>query len=343
MAAFSAIAGVVGLSGIAPVALLYLSYVAIGVLSGLSTPLIWGLVAELMPRTLLAKAIVMLSWSGLIASLLGVLVGTLVFSRVLWETPYWVAFLYVASLFAIAGLLISRLPQYAGSARFAGGFRDAVGLLIRARRLRALWLYGIVMSGCLAVFSSSIEIFAYFDLEGRLDLGWLLLAQGGAGTVASVGLVFVISGRRGWPTLLVSGGIAAILCISIGAADTFWPLMALMIPFGAGSTAAALGSEALAMSHTKLGYFGRVTALLFVGGSISSTAIALLGITLGDWGQGRSLIIAVGVILLMAFLLLYRTWRATREESSVVDGVAQAPSSRLMAEIAAPQKPAASD
>lgn len=343
MAACSTIAGIVALFGIAPIPLLYVSYVVIGVLSGLSTPLIWGLVAELMPRTLLAKSIVMLSWSGAMTALLGALLGTLVFSDILWEARYEVAFPYAAVLLVGSGLLTRRLPRHAGNVRFPGGLRDAVSFLFRSRRLRALWVYGVVASGCLAVFSSSVGIFAYFDLGGVSEFAVLLIARGGAAIFATIGVAFVISDRRGWPVVLICSGIAAILCIAIGAADTFWPLLGLMIPFGAASAAATLGASALAMGHTRFGYFGRVAALLFIGGSASSTGIALLGIVLSDWGQGRGLVMAAGIVLLAASLLLYRTWRATRAESSLVDGVARTPSTGLIADIAAPQKPSASD
>ncbi len=340
MVACSLIAGMVALTGIATIPLLYVTFVVVGILYGLTTPLVWGLVAELVPRALLTKSIVMLSWSTVIASVLGVPFSALVFGKTLWDAPYELTFFYVALVFLITGLLTKRLPRYAGNVRFPGGFREALGLLVRARRLRALWIYTVVMSGFLAVFSSSVAVFDYFDLADRLDFVWLMLARGGAGVVATVGLAFVISGRRGWPTVLLCSGIAAILCMSIAAADTFWPLLALMIPFGAASAAAGLGASAIAMSHTRFGYFGRVAALLGVGGAVSSAGIAFLSATFGSWGQGRSLVVGAGVVLLVASLLLLRTWMSTRDESNAFDGGDQAPSTALIPDNAAPQKPA---
>ncbi|MXX32064.1 MAG: MFS transporter [Chloroflexi bacterium] len=344
MASCSAVACAVAVAGFGSVPLLHVTYVAVGLLYGLTTPVVWGLVAELVPRSQLAKAIVMLSWSAIVGSLLGLPLVISVFGDgLLLDAPYEFAFLYVALLCVVAALLTRRLPSHAGSLRFPGGFRDAVDLVIRGKRLRALFLFALVIGGCLAVFSSSVSIFAYFDLDLRSDLGWLFTAQGGAGVIATVGLAFVISGSRGWPTLLISGGIGALLCIAISATDTFWPLLALMIPFGAASSAASLGANAIAASHTKLGYFGRVGAMLSVGGSIFGSALSLLGIVIGDWGQGRSLIVGVGVVLLVASLLLFRTWRGIRTESSQIDGVDPTPSIGLITETAAPQKPAQSD
>ena len=340
MAACSVVAGIVAFTGFASIPLLYVTFVVVSVLYGLTTPLVWGLVAELMPRALLAKSIVMLSWSAVIASLLGVPLSTLVFGKTLWDAPYEIALVYVALLFVIAGLLTRRFPRNVGTVRFPGGFREALGLLSRARRLRALWMYAIVVGGCLAVFSSSVALLTYLDLADGLELGWLLLARGGAGIVATVGLAFVISGRRGWPTLLLCGGVAAILSVSIAAADTFWPMLALVVPFGAASAAAGLGANAIAMSHTPFGYFGRVAALLAVGGAVSSTGIAFLSIMFGSWGQERNLVVGAGVVLLVASLLLFRTWWATRDESSPIDGAAQTPSPGLIADFTAPQKPA---
>ncbi|MCY3568398.1 MAG: MFS transporter [Chloroflexi bacterium] len=308
MASCSAVACAVTLAGFVSVEVLHAAYVAVGLLSGVTTPLIWGLVAELMPRSQLAKAIVMLSWSAIVGSLLGLPLVTAVFGNgLLLDAPYEFAFLYVALLCVIAALLTTRLPSHAGSLRFPGGFRDAAEFVMRGKRLRALFLFALVIGGCLAVFSSSVTIFAYFDLDLRSDFGWLFTAQGGAGVIATVGLAFVISGSRGWPTLLISGVSGALLCIAISATDTFWPLLALMIPFGAASSAASLGANAIAASHTKLGYFGRVGAMLSVGGSIFGSALSVLGIAIGDWGQGRSLIVGVGIVLLVASLLLYQT------------------------------------
>ncbi len=340
MAACSVVAGIVSLTGIATIPLLYVTFVVVSVLYGLTTPLVWGLVAELMPRALLAKSIVMLSWSAVIAALLGLPLSILVFSKTLWDAPYEIAFVYVALLFVIAGLLTQRFPRNVGTGRFPGGFREAFGLLSRARRLRALWLHAIVVGGCLAVFSSSVALFAYLDLADGLELGWLLLARGGAGVVATFGLAFVISGRRGWPTLLLCSGVAAILCVSIAAADTFWPLLALMMPFGAASVAAGLGASAIAMSHTPFGYFGRIAALLAIGSAVSNVGFAFLSIMFGSWGQGRSLVVGAGVVLLVASLLLFRTWWATRDEANPVNGAAQTPSPGLIADITAPQKTA---
>ena len=344
MAACSSIACAVALAGLGSAALLHGTHVAVGLLYGLTTPLIWGLVAELMPRSQLAKAIVMLSWSAIVGSLLGLPLVTSVFGNgLLLDAPYEFAFLYVALLSVAAALLTRRLPSHAGYLRFPGGFRDVAVFVIHGRRLRALFLFALVVSGCLAVISSSVQIFAYFDLDAREELGLLLLAQGGGAIVATVGLAFVIGGRRGWPTLLICSGLAAVLCMSISAAESFWPLLALMIPLGAASSAAALGANALAAGHTRFGYFGRVGAMLSVGGSILGSAMSLLGIVFGDWGQGRGLIIGAGVVLLVAFLFLLRTWREVRTESSPIDGVVTTPSIGLIGETAAPQKPAQSD
>ena len=342
MAACSVVAGIVALTGIATVPLLYVTFVAVSFLYGLTTPLVWSLVAELIPRALLAKSIVMLSWSGLITSLLGLPLSVLLFSKTLWDAPYEIAFVYVALLFVIAGLLTRRFPRHVGTTRLPGGLREALGLLSRARRLRALWMFAIVLAGCLAVFSSSFTVFAYFEVADGLELGWLMLARGAAGIVATIGLAFVISGRRGWPALMLCSGVAAMLCVPIAAADTFWPMFALIVPFGAASAAAGLGASAIAMSHTPFGYFGRIAALLGVGGAVSSTGIEFLSIIIGSWGQGRSLIIGTGVVLMVASLLLFRTWWATRGEANPIDGAAQTPSPGLIADITAPQKPAES-
>ena len=343
MAASSAAAFIIALTGQAELMVLLVSYAVIGMFHGLSLPLIWGLVAELVPRIQLSKAIVMLSWSGLIAALLGVLLVPLLFSEFFLNAPYELALLYAAVLFLVTGALTGRLPRHAGSTRFHGGGRDALKLLFHARRLRALWLYGIVTGVCLAVFSSSIGILAFEDLEGSLDYGWLMMAQGGGGILATVALAFVISGKRGWPVVIACGGLAALLFVAIASVDTFWPLLTLMIPFGAAGTAATLGTDAIAMRHTRFGYFGRIAALLFLGGSASSAGVWILSYVFGDWGQGEDLVVAAGVVLLIASLLLFRTWRATRDEPSPFDGLARTPSTTLIVDSAAPQKPAAPD
>lgn len=338
MAVFCTAAFFVALTDLAPLALLVVSFGVVGLLFGLSAPMIWGVLAELIPRAVLAKGLVMLSWSGLVTTALGVLAGFMLFSEPLWDAPYEFVFLYVALLAALAGLLTKRLPQYAGNARFSGGFRDALSFLFGARRLRALWLYVVVVSGCLAVFSSSVGVFAYFDLDRSQDLGLLFLGQGGAAVIATVGLAFVIGGKRRWPILLACSAIAAVLCILIAVAETFWPLLGLMIPFGATSGAATLAAKAIAMSHTRFGYFGRIAGLLLIGASLSAAGIAFLGVLVGSWGQGRSMVIASGVVFLVASVFLYRTWRSTRHDSSPTDGVARTPSTGLIAEVASPQK-----
>ena len=338
MATCSAIVGSIALAGFGPVVLICASYVVVGVSSGFSLSLIWGLVAELMPRKLLSKSMVMLSWAGFLTSGLGTLFTTLLIGDAIWDTEYHVAYFYAAGLFLITGLLTRRLPRYAGTVSFPGGFREAARFLIGARRLRALWLYGVVASGCFAVFSASVAVFAYFDLANQGQLGLLFVAQGGAGVLATIGLAFVISGKQGWRVLVLCSVLAALFCAAVAIADTFWPLLALMIPFGAASSAAALGADAIAMGHTKFGYFGRISALLFLGGSLCGTGVAVLGIAFGEWGQGRALVVGAGVVLLLASLLLVRTWRSTRHDSSPTDGVARAPSTGLIAEIASPQK-----
>ncbi|MYF81011.1 MAG: MFS transporter [Chloroflexi bacterium] len=285
-----------------------------GMIHGVATAVVLGWIGELLPRKLIAKGVVVLSFSSIAHGIL------LSFPAVLLmdQQHATLALFTIASLLYLSAALSTRRVPTASVPSLQidsalEGLKSAAAYMWRDTRIQTLWIY-FLFAGILSI----ILHFALTDLlltesdTGQLTFSLGLIARGLAAVVATICLVYAISGRNRWRVYLAASAIAGVTVVITSFVSSYLLLILLFIPQSAAMSAAVLASEALAMSATRREYFGRVAALLLFAGNILFFASGFIGGFLRDWFDGRWLALAIGVILSLAAVWLYRRWRGFR-------------------------------
>ncbi len=328
----------------------YLIAALFGVPHGLAAAVILGWVGDLLPRRLIAKGVVVLSLAsiplGVLLTIPGVFLGE---ERYATFALFAVAFVLYLAAMAIArrvavGSKSGRVDEAAKE-----GLKDGARYLWNDARLRALWCYLLVAG----IFSTLLYAALGEHLLDEIDLdnsgySWSLMAQGLAALVATICLVFVIGGARRWTIFLIAVAVSGVLIVLISFTSDLALLILLLIPQGAAMTVITLGGQALALSTTRSGYFGRVAASLLFAGSLLNFAAGFVNQFLYDWYEGRWPLLAIGLLLILAAVWLYRQWRGFRHLPEDPDPPQEKsgprfPMAVFLTDRLAPQKPAAPD
>ena len=313
----------------------------LGIPYGMAVAVMLGWLGDLLPRRLLAKGIVVMSFAGFP---LGTLLA--VPSALAGNDPDTIPGLFAVGvlLFLIASLLSRRVPvgdrQVDLSSSASAGLKAAIRYAWRDSRLKALWLYVFVASVLLVFLEGPLTrvFFSDLDLE-RLDYAMAFLARGLAGVVATIALVFLISGRRKWSLFVVAAATIGVTTLGLVFASTPPVLIAVMIPHGAAIAVVLLAYKALALLSTPAGYFGRMAAFLLFANYSLNFAAGLLSGFLYDLVGGRWAILVIGACLLIAAGWFYRRWLRFRDLPEDPDAAMSGPVPMLFADMAAPQKP----
>ncbi len=328
----------------------YLIAALFGIAHGLAAAVILGWVGDLLPRRLIAKGVVVLSLASIPLGVLIAVPGPLLREES-YATLTLFAIAFVIYLFASActrhvpiGSMTSQ-----GHETAVRGLRAATRYMWGDVRLRTLWWY-LLLVGVLATLlyaALSDYLLLDSDLEPIVH-AWSFMARGLATLAATIGLVFVIGGPSRWRILLGAAVVSSITVVLVSFTTQQALVILLFVPQGMAMTVIALGGQALALSVTRAGFFGRVAALLLFAAYLLNFAAGFTRNFLYDWFDGRWSVLAIGLLLLFAAAWLYRQWRGFRhlpeDPEPAVDqreaGVWIAPH---LGDHLAPQKPAAPD
>lgn len=308
---------------------------------GVAVAVMLGWLGDLLPRRLLAKGIVILSFAEFPLGTLLILPSALVRNE---QGAVPGLFAVGGFLFLLAALLSRRIPignrPADPSATALAGLKGAIRYAWRDSRLKAVWLYIFVASVLLVLLEGPLTRVVFFDsgLE-RLEYAIALGARGLAGVVATIALVFLISGRRKWSLFVVAAATIGVTTLGLVFASTPPVLIAVMIPHGAAIAVVFLAYKALALLSTPAGYFGRMAAFLLFANYSLNFAAGLLSGFLYDLVGGRWAILVIGACLLIAAGWFYRRWLRFRDLPEDPDAAMSGPVPMLFADMAAPQKP----
>lgn len=323
----------------------YLIAALFGIMQGLVAAVILGWVGDLLPRRLVAKGVVVLSLASIPLGLLSSVPGPL-----LREESYATLALFAVAcfLFLAATRAARRIPVALASG--SASETPVYGLKAAARykwsdaRLRTLWLY-IVVTGVLAILlQASLSYYLRIDNDFELSqVVWSYAAQALGAFTATLGLAFVIGSSSRWAIYLGAAAISGVTLVAVSLTTNQALLIVFLFPQGAAMAVIALGGQALALSGTRAGYFGRVAALLLIAAYLLNFAAGFISGYLYDWFDGRWSVLAIGLLLMSAAAWLYRQWRGFRylpddPGPPVVESAAQVPTAPFPAAHLAPQK-----
>lgn len=350
LAALSAVVALLEIGDLLQGDWFYLIAVLFGIMQGLAAAVILGWVGDLLPRRLVAKGVVVLSLASIPIGLLGGVPGPL-----LREESYAALALFAVAcfLFLTATGTARRIPVALASGSVSEtpveGLKAAARYMWNDARLRTLWLY-IVVTGVLAILLYA-SLSYYLQIDNDFDLSqvaWSYAAQALGTFTATLGLAFVIGGSSRWAIYLGAAAISGVTVVAVSFTTNQALLIVFLVPQGAAMAVIALGGQALALSGTRAGYFGRVAALLLLVTNLFYVVARSIDGFLYDWFDGRWAVLAIGLLLMLAAAWLFRQWRAFRhlpEDPDPPDDQSEgtlliAP---LLGDYLAPQKSAAPD
>ena len=301
---------------IALLSALTLAVVAAGILLA-SARDVW--VAELVPPRLLANGLVLATLAVGLAVVAGTALAAL--SILEWRVGFgWIClFLALVSLaaLAVALKLPSAAPHAAARIGFLRELRAGVGYLARQPRqprLRALWLFGLVVGACSAG-AEQFLIERMFTEFGSLRLGTIeIVAAIGLGSAAvTISLAGLLGGGFAWPLLFF---FAVLLAVGawLGAAAVGADLLAAARHFvGSVAGIAILIIAVLTLINAKPQYYGRVLSLLVVafglGGAVHLTVLNFGDIWIAAQFDSRDSLWALGALAIAGTVLMLISWR----------------------------------
>ena len=298
---------------IALLSALTLVVVAAGILLA-SARDVW--VAELVPPRLLANGLVLAT----VAVVLAVVAGTALtaLSVIEWRVGFGWICLFLA-LVSLAALVVAlRLPSAAPHAAARIGFlrelRAGVGYLARQPRLRALWLFGLVVGAC-GTGAEQFLIERMFTEFGSLRLGTteIVAAIGLAAAAVTISLAGLLGGGFAWPLLFF---FAVLLAVGawLGAAAVGADLLAAARHFVRSVAGIAmLIITVLTLINAKPQYYGRVLSLLVVafglGGAVYLTVFNFGDIWIAAQFDSRDSLWVLGALAIAGTALMLLSWR----------------------------------
>ena len=296
--------------------MLFVSTLLMGFGFALMGPARQAWLGELVPRRLLANGVALQQMSQTMARVLGPTLVSVLFALFAISTGY--LYLLVASFFLIVVPLTTMLPWTQPSRRAGESpqvlreMRLGFAYLLKSVRLRALWLYWMVMVVCGFSINTLMAGFLDQEFDAGSDATFIVyLVFGVASFLFSIPLAGLVGGRWAWPSLLGTGLLTSISFFLMAGAPSFGGLLAISVLVGGGTSGVMLVNMSLMMANSRAEYFGRVMSFITLGYGAQS-------IMAGPWGGiadalgGRQTFALIGLIALVATVLMLFSWLRTR-------------------------------
>lgn len=323
----------------------YIVAALFGMATGFTTAVVLGLLGDLLPRRLIGRGVVVVSLTALPHGLLvGVTVALFPGDS---NGPTW--FLaFAVPLYLVGAASIRFVPELNPTAidqrSLLGTFKNGLIYTWRDARLRSLWIYAFAAGVLLVLLQAAFLDHLLLENEiGSSNYAFTVIARGLASLVATIGLFFVISGSRRWSTFVIAAAVSGVATILVAFSVTLGWLIVIFTAYGAAVAIVGLGWQALALSVTCSGYFGRVAALFLLGSSLLNFGSGFISVYVYDWFEGRVTTLVLGSLMLLLAIWFWRRWRQFRRLPEDPDAEEHRISPELLAAFAAPQKPADGD
>ena len=318
--------------------------VLFGVAHGAAFAVMLGWTAEILPRRLIAKGVIVVALAGYAQTLLTVVPGVSVRGEP--SAVFW--FFAVACLaYLLTALAVRKVPALTpvcADTSTIGELRLALRYLWGDVRLRSLCAYALGASAAMTFAEAAILHLLWVEHGFRSwDYTLPFIARGGAYFVSTLALVFLISSRHRWLLFVVAAvllGIAVALLAASSVVATLTMLMALM---GLASPIVLIGYRALGLSVTRSLFFGRVAALVLFADSLLDFAAGFLRVHLFDLFDGRIAGVTCGLFLTLLAFWFWTRWRRFRFLREDPDDADTDVPRNLLLNAVAPQKTARLD
>ena len=290
---------------------LYVLFALVSGVQGLLTVALWSWTAELLPRRLIPRGIVVLSLVSFGSALAPILLS--------FTYPDFALTIHLMSgvalaCYAIAALVTSRLPASTPSVPTndspVASFKAGAAHVWSHGSIRPILLFTIVfvviqMFAYLAQVSWFYEVAAVYSL----DFAWLALSSGVASIVTSLALAFWINQHRSWPLIVGGSFLFAVSLLAMASVSNDSLLILLGAPYGAANGSVLLLASAIVLTESRFGFHGRTIAILFFGQAVGGLVGTSVLQTTNLYGHGQSILVAGGLAAFTLALWLLRHWR----------------------------------
>lgn len=317
----------------------YLLAALFGLAHGSAYAVIVGWTAELLPRALIAKGVIVMTLAGYAQSTLTAFPG--VFFRGDPNAVVWV-FAIACLLYLLAAVAARKVPARGPSPTDKSALSElrlAMSYLWNDARLKALWLYALIASVIMLLLEGAILELLWVEHGFReWDYTLPLLLRGAAYFVASLAFVFLVGGRRRWSLFIGAAVVLGLTVSALAVSSALEVLALLMVLIGLASPIVLLGYQALALSVSRSTFFGKVAALMLFANSLLNFGAGFLRPQLYDLISGRNAVLVFGLLLMLLAAWFYRRWRRFRDVPEDPDATVRDTPMSLLVEVASPQK-----
>jgi MFS family permease len=273
-----------------------------GIVFAFLSPALQAWVGEVVPQRMLPNAVALSQLAANGSRVVGPLIaGTMLGTAAIGAGG---AYLFMGALFLGVLLTLSRLPATHAKpdvdrrpvwAELMQGVRY-VGGNAAIRTLMLLFMAVVVLGYMWQIVLPSL-------LERHLgrsssDVGFILTVNAIAGLAVALPLAGIVSTRWAWPAMFACVALLGIGFILLAAAPSFEMVLLATIALGPGLAGFMLVNNALTMSNTAPGYFGRVMSLMMLAWGVQGLLSLPFGILADAIGE-RQMLTGMGIVLLV--------------------------------------------
>ena len=296
------VTGVMILAGVMTLVWLMLLTALMGLAFAFLGPTQQAWVGEVVPRQMLPNAVALtqLSASGTRVAgpfVAGIMLGTVAIGS-------GGAYLFMGALFVMVVFTVSRLPATRAKPDverlpITEELMAGVRYVARDPAIRTL----VLLYTAVAILGFMWQIVLPALLERHLgrspsDVGLILTVNAIAALAVAIPLTAIVGTRWAWPAMFACIALLAVGFFALAAAPTFEMALLAMLALGPGLSGFMLLSNALTMSKTKTGYFGRVVSLTMLAWGFQGVLSLPFGLLADSLGE-REMLAITGVALLL--------------------------------------------
>ena len=290
------------LAGALTLAWLVLLTAAMGLVFAFLSPALQAWVGEIVPYKMLPNAVALSQLAANGSRVAGPLVAGMMLGAAAIGAGG--AYLFMGALFIVVLSIVSRLP--ATRAKPAAERRtvsvelmEGVSYVASTPALRTL----MVLLTAVVVLGFMWQIVLPALLERHLDrsptdVGLMLTANAVAALAVALPLAGIVGTRWAWPAMFACIALLGVGFFLLAAAPSFTTALLATLALGPGLSGFMLVNNALIMSNTNPGYFGRVMSLTMLSWGFQG-ALSLPFGALADAIGEREMLAIIGVLLLV--------------------------------------------
>lgn len=262
-------------------------------------------VGEIVPRQMLPNAVALTQLSSSGSRVAGPLVAGIMLGTMAIGAGG--AYLFMGALFVMVVFTVSRLPATQAKPDIerlpiTAELMEGVHYVAKDPAIRTL----VLLFTAVAVLGYMWQIVLPAHLERHLgrsssDIGLILTVNAIAALAVAIPLTAIVGTRWAWPAMFVCIALLGVGFFVLAAAPSFEMAVLATLALGPGLSGFMLINNALVMSKTKKGYFGRVMSLTMLAWGFQGVLSLPFGMLADVLGEREMLAITGVMLLVIAF------------------------------------------